>query len=78
MSYIGFFVVAATVARFAVCVFPTFRLLRMNHILSNFDHYGKLLSENENISIRDGEYYVVRECVIEHQKIIRCCFPNIF
>ncbi|XP_044761632.1 uncharacterized protein LOC123318916 [Coccinella septempunctata] len=70
ISYIEFYVVAANIARFAVCVFPTFRLRRLNHVLENFDHYSRLLCEKEKISIRDGEYYVVRECIIEHQKII--------
>ncbi|XP_045461263.1 putative odorant receptor 19b [Harmonia axyridis] len=70
MSIIEIYVVSSNVARFAICVFPTFRLKHLNHILANFDYYGRLMSARENIPVRDGEYYVVRECVIEHQKVI--------
>ncbi|XP_045460224.1 uncharacterized protein LOC123670733 [Harmonia axyridis] len=70
MTYLGVFVLTSNVTLASLCIFPTFKLKHLQNVLANFQYYAEISSKSLNISLREAEYYVVRECIIEHQKII--------
>ncbi|XP_044760913.1 uncharacterized protein LOC123318370 [Coccinella septempunctata] len=71
MTFLGGFVLVGNITLASVCIFPTFKLKHLQYVLTNFQYYGEILSKSENIPIRNAEYFIIRECVIEHQRIIR-------